>query len=85
MDGHADLDDDMVFFTYDIMWIIYDVVQKETSIRINYIKLGQTLKNLGFKQIMKKINGKVIRVYYAKRVYKANDNYTIQSYDKEPF
>jgi len=46
---------------------IYDAIQKETSIRLSYTKLGQILKNMGFKQVVRRFNDKIKRVYVVKK------------------
>jgi transposase len=54
-------------FDYMTATEIYAELQRDTSIRLSHVKMGQFLKNLGFKQISKKINGKTNRVYLVKK------------------
>jgi predicted P-loop ATPase len=58
---------------------ILNELQKNTNLRLSHVKLGQFLKNLGFKQRWLKQNGKALRVY---PVMKENNN---EVQDEMPF
>jgi predicted P-loop ATPase len=61
--------------------IMEDLQSKSIAVKFNFNKLGQTLKNQGFKQITRKINKRVSRYYIGKK----RNIFNQQSLAKEPF